>query len=141
MCCTIVLRLVACVKLSCAAGKIARHLTRIIFPVQLTTSSIGNLTRLIHNITVCVTIQYYLQLTLQVRYIVASNQSTPRPSEHPPVMGGKMSTCLGGIKGCKYKTSSWHSNRFPDADNIGSILLLLFHTTFTVLSLELKKLR
>ena len=34
------------------------------------------------------------------------NQSTPRPrpSEHPPVMGGKMSKRLGGIKGCKYKT-------------------------------------
>ena len=24
------------------------------------------------------------------------------------------------FKGCKYKTSSWHLNRFPDADNIGS---------------------
>ena len=48
------------------------------------------------------------------------NQSTPRPSEHPPVMGGKMSKRLGGIKGCKYQTSSWHLNRFPDADNIGS---------------------
>ena len=48
------------------------------------------------------------------------NQSTPRPSEHPPVMGGKMSKRLGGIKGCKYKISSWHLNRFPDADNIGS---------------------
>ena len=48
------------------------------------------------------------------------NQSAPRPSEHPSVMGGKMSKRLGGIKGCKYKTSSWHLNRFPDADNIGS---------------------
>ena len=48
------------------------------------------------------------------------NQSAPRPSEHPPVMGGKMSKHLGGIKGCNYKTSSWHLNRFPDADNIGS---------------------
>ena len=48
------------------------------------------------------------------------NQSAPRPSEHPPVMGGKMSKRLNGIKGCKYKTSSWHLNRFPDADNIGS---------------------
>ena len=28
------------------------------------------------------------------------NQNTPRPSsEHPPVMGGKMSKRLGGIKG------------------------------------------
>ena len=48
------------------------------------------------------------------------NQNTPRPSEPPPVMGGKMSKRLGGIKGCKYKTSSWHLNRFPDADIIGS---------------------
>ena len=48
------------------------------------------------------------------------NQNAPRPSEHPPVMGKKMSKRLGGIKGCKYKTSWWHSNRFPDADNIGS---------------------
>ena len=31
-----------------------------------------------------------------------------------------MSKRLGRIKGCKYKTSSWHLNRFPDADNIGS---------------------
>ena len=26
------------------------------------------------------------------------NQTTPRPSEHPPVMGEKMSKRLGGIK-------------------------------------------
>ena len=55
-----------------------------------------------------------------VWWFLKKNQNTPRPSEHPPVMGGKMSKRLGGIKGCKYKTSSWHSNRFPDADNIGS---------------------
>ena len=48
------------------------------------------------------------------------NQNTPRPSEHPPVMGEKMSNRLGAIKGCKYKTSSWPLNRFSDADNIGS---------------------
>ena len=30
------------------------------------------------------------------------NQSTPRPSEHPPVMGENMSKCFGGIKGYKY---------------------------------------
>ena len=47
-------------------------------------------------------------------------KSTPRPSEHPPVMEEKMSERLDGIKGCKYETSSWHLNRFPDADNIGS---------------------
>ena len=54
------------------------------------------------------------------KWCFKKNQSTPRPSGHPPVMGGKMSKRLGGMKGCKYKTSSWHSNRFPDADNIGS---------------------
>ena len=31
-----------------------------IFPVQLTTSRIGNLTRLIHTLAVCVTIQTYI---------------------------------------------------------------------------------
>ena len=39
------------------------------------------------------------------RYL-KKNQTTPRPSEHPPVMGEKMSKRLGGIKDCKYKTSS-----------------------------------
>ena len=52
--------------------------------------------------------------------LLKKNQSAPRSSEHPSVMGEKMSKRLGGIKGCKYKTSSWHLNRFPDADNIGS---------------------
>ena len=33
------------------------------------------------------------------------NQNAPRPSEHPPVRGENMSKRLGGIKGCKYKTS------------------------------------
>ena len=27
---------------------------------------------------------------------------------------------LGRIKGCKYKTSPWHLNGFPDGNNIGS---------------------
>ena len=41
------------------------------------------------------------------RMFLVKNQSTPRPSEHPPVMGAKMSKRLpgSGIKGCKYKTS------------------------------------
>ena len=33
------------------------------------------------------------------------NQNALRPSEHPPVRGGKMSERLGGVKDCKYKTS------------------------------------
>ena len=51
------------------------------------------------------------------------NQNTPRPSEHPPVRGREISKHLGGIKGCKYKTSSWHLNGLPDANTIGSELL------------------
>ena len=47
------------------------------------------------------------------------NQSTPRPSEHPPVMGGKMPKRLGGIKGYKYKTSSWHLNGSPMQITLG----------------------
>ena len=31
-------------------------------------------------------------------YYLKKNQTTPRPSEHPPVMGEKMSKRLGGIK-------------------------------------------
>ena len=54
------------------------------------------------------------------RSYLKKHQSASRPSEHPPVMGEKMSKRLGGIKGCKYKTSTWYLNRFPDADNIGS---------------------
>ena len=49
------------------------------------------------------------------------NQNAPRPSEHPPVRGEKVSKLLGGIKGYKYKkSSSWHLNGFPDGNNIGS---------------------
>ena len=33
-----------------------------------------------------------------MRRFLKKNQTTPRPSEHPPVMGGKMSKRLGGIK-------------------------------------------
>ena len=47
------------------------------------------------------------------------NLNAPRPSEHPPLRG-KMSKRLGGIIGCKYKTSSWHLNGFPDGSNIES---------------------
>ena len=38
----------------------------------------------------------------------SGDEGSPRPSEHPRVRGEKMSKRLGGIKGCKYKTSSWH---------------------------------
>ena len=43
-------------------------------------------------------------------HCLKKKQSTPRPSEHPPVMGEKMSKRLGGIKGCKYKTFRWDQN-------------------------------
>ena len=34
-----------------------------------------------------------------------------------------MSKRLGGIIGCKYKTSSWHLNGFPYGSNSGSYLI------------------
>ena len=51
---------------------------------------------------------------------IKKNQSAPRPSEHPPVMGGKMSKRLGGIKGCKYKATTWYLTGFPTGGNLGS---------------------
>ena len=48
-------------------------------------------------------------------------KNTPRPSEHP---GKNVKTfTVGWIKSCKYKTSSWHLNGFPDGRNIGSTVL------------------
>ena len=49
---------------------------------------------------------------------VLKNQNASRPSGHPPV-GENMSKRLGGIIGCKDKTSSWHLNGFPYGSNIG----------------------
>ena len=40
--------------------------------------------------------RYYSRLVLIP--LLKKNQNTPRPSEHPPVMGEKMSKRLGGIK-------------------------------------------
>ena len=58
--------------------------------------------------------------SVHVLYCLKKNQNAPRPFEHPPVTGEKMSKRLGGIKGCKYKTSSWHLHGFPYGGNIGS---------------------
>ena len=52
-------------------------------------------------------------------YFLKKNQNAPRPSEHSPVRGKNLSKRLGGIKGCKYKTSSWHLNGFPYIGTIG----------------------
>ena len=38
------------------------------------------------------------RLPFLLHVCLKKNQTTPRPSEHPPVMGGKMSKRLGGIK-------------------------------------------
>ena len=59
-----------------------------------------------------------LEFVSGISMFLKKNQNAPRPSEHPPVRGEKMSKRLGGIKGSKYKTSSWHLNGFPDGSNI-----------------------
>ena len=43
-----------------------------------------------------------------------------RLSEHPPVMGKKMSKRVGGIIGGKDKASSGYLIGFPDGSSIGS---------------------
>ena len=92
-----------------------------------------------HKITYLLLIMLYRYLLLQYGCCLKKNQNAPRPSEHPPVMGGKMSKRLGGIKGCKYKTSSWHLNRFPDADNIGSAVCCFSHSAFCWLTTTTRK--
>ena len=52
------------------------------------------------------------------------NQNAPRPSEHPPVRRGKMSKRLGGIKGCKYKISSWQTGSPTEI----TLEMAMFHT-------------
>ena len=64
----------------------------------------------------------YFSLNIMEKFL-KKNQNAPRPSEHLPVRRENMSRRLGGIKGCKYKTSSWHLNGFPDGNNIGSTVL------------------
>ena len=54
-------------------------------------------------------------------WILKKNQNAPRPSEHPPVRGKKMSKRLGGIIGCKYKNLFMAFKRVPlYGSNIGS---------------------
>ena len=54
------------------------------------------------------------------REFLKKNLNASRPSEHPSVREGEISKRLGGIIGCKDKTSSWHLIEFPDGSNIGS---------------------
>ena len=83
-----------------------------IFPVQLTTSRIGNLTRLIHTLLYVMTIHTYIH--------IQEEGHTGFLIQLPSAVREKMSKRLGGIKGCKYKTSSWHINGFPDGSHDGS---------------------
>ena len=46
-------------------------------------------------------------------FFLKKNQNAPRPSEHPPVRGRKMSKRLGRIIGCEFKTSSMAFKRVP----------------------------
>ena len=41
---------------------------------------------------------FFLSFLSFIYVFLKKNQNTPRPSEHPPVMGGKMSERLGWIK-------------------------------------------
>ena len=50
----------------------------------------------------------------QLKCCLNKNLNASRPYEHPPVRGENVENVLGGIIGCKYKTSSCHLNGFPD---------------------------
>ena len=72
---------------------------RFIFPVQLTTSRIGNLTRLVHTLLYVMTISYIHKTPAPC---LKKNLNACGQSES----GGKISKRLGGIIGCKDETSS-----------------------------------
>ena len=55
-----------------------------------------------------------------MKRFLKKNQTTPRPSEHPPVMGGKMSKRLGGIKRLQIQNHYMAFKQVPDEDNNGS---------------------
>ena len=59
----------------------ARGQGNTIFPVQLTTSRIGNLTRLIHTLLYVMTIHTYIHTYFSV---FKKNLNASKPSEHPP---------------------------------------------------------
>ena len=60
-----------------------------------------------------------LSSLFQFSMSLKENLNASKPSEHPPE-GGNMSKRLGGIKGCKNITFSWHLIGFPDGNSIGS---------------------
>ena len=81
-----------------------------IFYVQLTTSRIGNLTRLILALLMCDDHIHTLNMSKIRASMVGCNTSmyakknmnASRPSEHPPVRGKKCQNVLGVIIDCKY---------------------------------------
>ena len=101
----------------------ARGQGNIIFPVQLTTGRIGNLTRLIHTLLYVMIIHTYILwqslgaiferslLSFKEKYeCIESFRASPR-------QGKESSQRLGGNIGCEDKTSSWHLIEFPDGIN------------------------
>ena len=66
-----------------------------------------------------------LEVYSRCRCCLKKKLNASRPSEHPPVRGGGVSKRLGGIIGCKDKTSSWHLYAFPDdGSKIGSTSIM-----------------
>ena len=65
-----------------------------VFSVQLTTSRISNLNRLIHTLLYVMTIHTYIHTYIHTVHcgILKKNQNAPRPSEHPPVRGENVKT-------------------------------------------------
>ena len=55
-----------------------------------------------------ITIELPTEKPFRIYMCIKKNQTTPRPSEHPPVMGEKMSKRLGGIKRLQINTKPLH---------------------------------
>ena len=113
---------------STSAGSLNRH---VIFPVQLTTSRIGNLTRLIHTLLYVMTIHTYTYMvesrSCNPYSIRSSVQSFPRRIEiahgQPPRQGAGVTNLPHSL--------AWASDGFDKQRCVDSIQLELFFRSAT----------
>ena len=92
----------------------ARGQGNIIFPVQLTTSRIGNLTGLIHTLLYVMTIHTYIHTRKMAK--VLSFQTIPHlywKNDKVFSLLSQDTLFLGGNIGCRDKTSSWYQKGSP----------------------------
>ena len=96
-----------------------------IYPVQLTTRRIGNLTRLIHTLLCVIIIHTYIHT---YRYTVHLHKSPRRDTSKTVKTKQRQCSTPSYMVvityyyyiGYKYKATTWYLTRFPNGSNLGS---------------------